>query len=281
MSISSQLVALVLDIGGRIDLPPIRYLYVPAFQPDPDKDAEFGLIGLADGSTGFFYAWLDDTQDRLQQALPELQRLVGSDPVSIAGLFNSADRLDRTVGLGAIGAISQHIFKVTGYALNTTTDSMGKQVFLPDDHVGLVGLFPSLVERLRRRGVALTVIEKKSELVQREGNYEVTLDPAKLSTCNKVLSTASVLLNDTLDEILSHCAHAEQVTIIGPSAGCLPDPLFKRGVDAIGGSVVTDLDGLLERLKNNLPWGNSVQKYVISRTEYPGVYKLLNMLRNL
>ena len=272
------MVTLVREIAGRVCLPKIQHVYTPKPQPDPDRDAEFGLIGLSDGSTGFFFAWLDNTLERLQHSFDDIQRLVGSDPIEAASLFESVDQLERTVGLGAISAISQHVFKMSRYALGSTTNSMGQQAYTLQDRVGLVGFFPSLVERLRHQGVSLVVIEQRPELVQKAEKFEVTLDSSVLSNCSKVLCTASVLLNDTLDEILSQCKNAQNVTIIGPMAGCLPDPLFERGVDIVGGSVVTDLDELLDRLKNGQPWGDAVNKYVIRKTDYPGAYKLLESL---
>ena len=45
-------------------------------------------------------------------------------------------------------------------------------------------------------------------------------------------------MNNSLDEILAHCSLAAFVSIIGPTAGYFPDPLFARGVDVVGGRVV-------------------------------------------
>lgn len=148
----------------------------------------------------------------------------------------------------------------------------------PSDHVGMVGFFPSLVQRLRDRGIPLTVIEKKPELVQNDAQFRVTLDPSALAACTHVLCTASTLVNDTLDDILSHCQSAAHVAVIGPSAGCLPDPLFARGVDTIGSSVVTDLTALLDHIHRQQAWGDTVAKYNIRRTDYPGIAALQKQL---
>ncbi|MBW2635814.1 MAG: hypothetical protein JRE14_17240 [Deltaproteobacteria bacterium] len=41
-----------------------------------------------------------------------------------------------------------------------------------------------------------------------------------------------------MDQILAHCSPDAFVSIIGPTAGYFPDPLFFRGVDVVGGRVV-------------------------------------------
>ena len=50
------------------------------------------------------------------------------------------------------------------------------------------------------------------------GNAAVSLDPARLRPCNKVLCTSTTILNNSLDEILSYCAPQAFVSIIGPTA---------------------------------------------------------------
>jgi uncharacterized protein (DUF4213/DUF364 family) len=273
LSIASDLVHLTTDIARRIAIPAIRHVYLPESEDNSDKDARFGLLALADDSTGFFYIRLDNTLERLKAAI-DPRHLVGRNAVELATWFDSTDDPRKPIGLGAINAISQHVFRRTGYKLEATADSMGALAFTPTDHVGMVGFFASLVQRLRRRGVAVTVIEKKPELVRTESDYTVTLDPSALGACTHVLCTASTLLNDTLDDLLVHCRSADQIAVIGPSVGCLPDPLFARGVDIVGGSTVKDFPTLLHRVHHNQPWREAVEKYSIRKADYPGVTAL-------
>lgn len=139
----------------------------------------------------------------------------------------------------------------------------------------MVGLFPSLSRRLRAQGVPLTVLELRADRVQREPGFEVTLDPGKLSRCNRVLCTASTLINGTLDAILAECAGAERVSLIGPSASCFPDPLLDRGIDVVAGARVTDAGTLRDRLVGGADWGGAVERYAIEASDYPGSDTLL------
>ncbi len=263
MSIVPEILALTRTIHDEFTLPRVGRVYVPPVRHDK-AHADFGLVVLDDGSAGLFYVSQEESLTRLRAATKETT--TGSPAWALARELNSHDAGRRGLAFGAISAITQHFLKRAGYK----TPSQRGMDFKPQDHVGMVGLFPTLVDHLRQRGIPLTVIEQRTELMQSEINFQVTLDAAQLNTCNKILCTAATLLNDTIDDILPHCADATWITVIGPSAGCLPDPLFVRGVHAVGGSRVIDADTLLARMQTGEPWRDSVEKYVLEAVQYPG-----------
>ncbi|NIX00505.1 MAG: hypothetical protein GWN13_20090, partial [Phycisphaerae bacterium] len=76
--------------------------------------------------------------------------------------------------------------------------------------------------------------------LQQDEAFEVTLSPERLKACNKIICTGTVLVNQTIDDLLPWFVNAEQISIVGPTVGCLPDPLFDRGITHLGGSVVLD-----------------------------------------
>ena len=263
MSIVPEILALTRTIHDEFTLPRVGRVYVPPVRHDK-AHADFGLVILDDGSAGLFYVSQQEPLSRLRDVTKETT--AGSPAWELAGELNSDDAGRRGLAFGAVSAITQYFLKRAGYKMPTRR-SMD---YTPQDHVGMVGLFPTLVDRLRQRGIPLTVIEQRTELMRSDTNFQVTLDPAQLVTCNKILCTAATLLNDTIDDILPHCTNATWITVIGPSAGCLPDPLFARGVHAVGGSRVIDADALLARMQAGEPWRDSVEKYVIEASQYPG-----------
>jgi len=103
----------------------------------------------------------------------------------------------------------------------------------------------------------------------------VTLDAAELAACSKVVSTSTLLLNDTLDRMLDHCRSAHWFAMVGPSAGCLPDALFARGVTLLGGSWVKDRVGFIDALKRGEPRSEFADKFVLTADSYPGFDALL------
>jgi uncharacterized protein (DUF4213/DUF364 family) len=263
MTIVPEILALTRTIHDEFPLPRVRRVYVPPVRHDK-AHADFGLVILDDGSAGLFYVSQEEPLSRLREATTGTT--TGSPAWELARVLNSHDAGRRGLAFGAVSAITQHFLKRAGYKIPTRRG----MDYTPQDHVGMVGLFPSLVDRLRQRRIPLTVIEQRTELMQSDTNFQVTLDPAQLSTCNKSLCTAATLLNDTIDDILPHCAGATWITVIGPSAGCLPDPLFARGVHAVGGSRVIDAEALLARMRSGEPWRDSVEKYVLEAGQYPG-----------
>jgi uncharacterized protein (DUF4213/DUF364 family) len=270
----ADLLGIIESVDQRLTVPTVARVYVPDPQPDPSRNAEFGVVSLMDGSAGLFYAWLGDSQAGLAERYAN-NSFVAMPAVELARYYAGADDNARSLGLAAISAISQFVIKSANYRLDTNTDSMAQLSFAPGDRVGMIGFFPSLVERLCSRGIAVIVIEKKKHLIRREDLLEVTLDSARLRTCNKILCTGATLINASLDAMLRYCDGAERLAMIGPTASCLPDVLFQRGFDVVGGALVVNLAVLLARQTAGQTFGDSVVKYCIRKEAYPGFQQLL------
>ncbi|MFZ1909755.1 MAG: DUF364 domain-containing protein, partial [Burkholderiales bacterium] len=177
--------------------------------------------------------------------------------------------------LAAINAVTQHVFRRAGYEPDLAANSIGSLQLKPGDRVGMIGFFPPLVPRVRELGLRLTVLELRAELVNEEPALTVTLDPKRLADCNKIVSTSTVLLNETLEEILFHCRHAQELALVGPSASCFPDPLFARGVTAMGGYWVLEPAVFMRRAAALEPWGDAGKKSSVQRSAFPGTRTLL------
>jgi uncharacterized protein (DUF4213/DUF364 family) len=134
----------------------------------------------------------------------------------------------------------------------------------------MVGHFPPLLQAVTASGARLTVLELRADLAGDHDGYRVTLDPAELQSCDKVLVTSTVLLNGTLDAVLANCSRASEIALIGPGAGCLPGALFARGVTAVGGLWVVDAPGLVAALSRGESWGRMARKFVLRRSDWPG-----------
>lgn len=275
MSVAEEILAGARRIASALGDPGVAGIHIPAWQENPGRDAEFCAVRLADGSVGTAYVLLEDTLARIQGR----RGAAPGSALELAQGFAAGDPVHRALGLAAINALSQALFRRAGFVPDFATNSLGSLDLGPGDRLGMIGLFPPLVERVRARGIPLTVIELQARLVREEPGFAVTLDPARLAACNKIVSTSTVLLNDSLDGVLEHARHAEQFVIIGPSAGCAPDPLFARGVTAVGGSLVTDADAFMRRAAAAEPWGDAARKYHIARDGYPGFAALLERAR--
>lgn len=277
MSFATELLDL-LDRFVQVAPPPrLKALHLPPAELAGTKQGEFCAVELEDGSLGLSYVLLGDTLDRLA-ASPDRFGLVGADALDAARRYVSGRGVERTLGFAAANALSRCFLDRVAYVPDTSGDSIGQLDPRPGDHVGMIGLFTPLIDRVVAAGAALTVVELKPELAGEHAGYRVTLDPEELGDCNKVLSTSTILLNDTLERMLACCSAAMTFAMIGPGAGCIPDPIFDRGVTLFGGSWIMDRRGFIDALASGGSWTAHARKFAISRDRYPGAEALLKRL---
>ncbi len=279
MSIRAELLSLVEQVDATIDVPDVCQVYIPEPRVAPDKDAEFGLVELEDGATGLFYAWLGASQDGISERFC-IEELIGAKAIDLARHFNGTDDIERSLGLAAINAITQSVFVRSDIGSRIAPDSMGGLSLVPGDRLGMVGNFPSLVRQAMAMDIPVTVVERKQHMLTQAEGICITLDPEALRDCNKIICTAATLINDSVDEMLNHCQHAEIVAMIGPSASFFPDPVFARGVAVVGGTRVLDPRSVISNQRLGQGLGRCAYRYTLSSDRYVGTPKLCAALRN-
>lgn len=183
---------------------------------------------------------------------------------------------EKTIGFAAANALTRCVFDRAGFRPGDSADSIGQMKPQPDEQIGMIGLFRSLLGRILESGARLTVVELNAALAGEGVGYRVTLDASELADCSKVVSTSTLLLNDTLDRMLAHCRNAGWFAMVGPSAGCLLDALFARGVTLLGGSWVSERQGFLDALRRGESRSEFAGKFVLTKGRYPGFDPLLN-----
>jgi uncharacterized protein (DUF4213/DUF364 family) len=274
MTIANELIALVEQAFAGRPAPRIRALHLPPASAAGSKNGEFCALELDDGALGLSYVLLDDTLAKLGSAECD-GTLAGADALTVARWYGSETDVRRTLGFAAINALTRAFFDRAGYAPPASADSTGLLEPQPGDHIGMIGFFTPLIGRIVAAGARLTVAELNPDFAGEHDGYRVTLDPEDLATCNKVLSTSTLLLNDSLERMLGACRSAGSFAMIGPSAGCLPDPLFARGVTLLGGSWIEDSSAFIDSLRSGDSWGRHTRKFAIRREAYPGFAPLL------
>ena len=276
-AITDLYVALAERIAARLGNPRVRALHLPPPERAAAKDAEFCAIELEDGSIGFSYVRIGAIEPLLR-ARPDAGAFAGMDAAELARGYAGGDPAGKALGFAAINALSQQLFSRANWTPPVADDSLGEIEPKAGEHIGMIGLFPPLIPRVNQAGARLTVLELRPELAREYAKFRVTLDPGELGSCEKVVSTCMVMLNDTLDAVLAACRNARHFAIVGPTAGCVPDPLFARGVDTIGGRRVVDAEGFRDAFRKGKKWGSFASKYVIARQDYPGIDWLLERI---
>lgn len=277
MRIADDISALLQQALAEQAVPRVRALHLPPADPPEGKTGEFAALELESGAVGLCFLLLDTTLGSVG-ALAEAVRGVDAremvawwaDPARAA-----ASPARAALGYAAVNALTRSVFDRAGFAPGPARDTIGGLDPQAGESVGMVGLFPPLVKQIVARGARLTVLELRPDLAGEREGYTVTLDPQAMRSCTQVLSTSTVLLNHSFDGVREVCQSAKRFVLVGPGAGCPPDPVFAQGVTAMAGSWIADPAALIEAITTGAPWGTSVQKSLLSRADYPGWAALL------
>jgi uncharacterized protein (DUF4213/DUF364 family) len=286
MSFAIEYLAQLEAFAARCALPRIRTLHLPPPSTEEDRDAnkganlgEFCALELDDGSLGLSYVLLDDALERLRSGEADFH-LAGADALAVARGYAQGSGIDKTIGFAAANALTRCLYDRAGFVPDASADSIGSIAPQAADHIGMIGLFKPLLGRILDSGARLTVVELNPELAGAQEGYLVTLDADALAGCDKVVSTSTLLLNDTLDRMLAACRNARWFAMVGPSAGCLPDALFARGVTLLGGNWILDPAGYVDAMKRGESTSAHAGKSAITPGRYPGFPVLLERLRS-
>lgn len=276
-SVADDLLGTLTRLSIRWPVPPVRQLHVPTRHDlAGEHGARFCAIELADGSFGLSYILLGNTLRELLAAhapgggLP----LAQADPLALAERLGDGNPVQRAIALAAANALTDSVWRRVGYEPPAAANSLGDVVLGPHDHLGMIGFFPPLVQRVTEAGGRLSVVEMNAAMVARQRRRYpqllIGVDRSLLASCNTVVGTSTMLLNDTLDDMLAAAPHAERFAVIGPSAGVWPDPLFARGVTLMGGTRVTDGAALTAAMAAGESWSHATRKFAIDRANWPG-----------
>ena len=270
MSTMTEMRDMALGLAARFAIPKVAgAVFPPFFTGGQPKDCEFMAIALEGGAGGLSYVLIPDSRAADYTALmPET--FVGRRPERYVEAFGGNDPLQNMLGLAAINAICQQVMRLTGVSPGSATDSLGLMQIGAGDRVGMVGFFPPLLKYFRDTDAELVIVEKNPQLIERYPKLHVTLDVKALNSCNKVLCTGTTVQNNTLEEVLLHCSAAEHISVLGPTAGYFPDPLFAHGVHVLGGRLVNDGLLLLELIAQRKPWGVATRKLCFEACHYDG-----------
>lgn len=265
------------DIAQRHPSPRVRRLHVPRRAPDAGAhDAEFCAIELEDGAFGLSYVLLGDTLQALLAAHGSAhgEPLAGADAMVLARRLADGSEVERAIALAAINAMTDSVWHRLGYEPPPASNSLGDIEHGPQDHLGMIGFFPPLVQRVAETGGRLSVVEMNPAMVERQRarypNINIGMDRSLLAACNTVVGTSTMLLNHTLDDMLAAAPHATRFAVIGPSAGLWPDALFERGVTLLGGTRITDGRAFTDAMARGESWRAATRKFAIARESWSG-----------
>lgn len=228
----------------------------------PPKAPPFSVVILENGAVGFSYNLFYRDEKAMQRYLEWDTGEIENRPVDeIISWLLSDDTLKKTAGLAALNALSQDFLNNNpgAYRMDSEKDLFDLLQLDNSTRLGVVGFFGPMMNMMLEKAGEMHVVELSGKLPEGSYPFPITDNPEALRGCDKALITATSVLNDTLPQIMPHCADAF-VVMMGPTAGFLPDTVFDLGVDAVGFTRVTDLDLFLERFSSGGKWGEATSK---------------------
>jgi uncharacterized protein (DUF4213/DUF364 family) len=206
------------------------------------KDVRAGLgytcVMLEDNSCGLAYTFRDELGEGCG-TLAEAGRLIGKSVLEIIPWAGSRHRLKAAIGLATINAVFNT--PQTEWDTGNVTTALDVR---PYSTFGMVGEFRPILNEVKKKTDNIYVFEQD---VSGDGTlYSSDTIPQHLPKCDVVVVTATSLINQTIDEVLSYCGNARQVCLVGPSTPLCPEVFRRSNVQLLAGSVVTNPQQILE-----------------------------------
>lgn len=201
---------------------PVRHVLVGPFWTAVVLDTEPSRCGLA--------STLRAEDHPAGPPVPEAGRLLERTGRELAEWLRSSNALRASIGMAAFNAL----LEVDAAAFPEVN---AREVILERGagrRIAVVGHFP-FVDRVRDAAAECWVME----MHPRPGDVPAGEADRVLPQADVVALTGTSLINHTFDDLIDLCRPDAFVLVLGPSAPLSP-LLFNAGVDAIGGTVVTD-----------------------------------------
>lgn len=227
------------------------------------KVSPFSVAIMENGAIGISYNLFHRDAEALERYRSwDMKDVIGKRAGDIIELFLTGDALEQTAGLAVLNALSQDFINTHPELYCIDADSTLFSLMRVDktSTVGLVGYFRPMMEKLLKEAGNVIVLEQSEVLLRESYPFTMTSDPTQLRECDKVLITATTVLNDSLPDLVPYCAKADFTAVMGPTAGFLPDALFDLGLDAVGYSRVENSKLFIHNFSNGIKWEGATRK---------------------
>jgi uncharacterized protein (DUF4213/DUF364 family) len=158
------------------------------------------------------------------------------------------------IRLAVLNALSVPFFEGGRYCVDTSGDLSGIPSLFRNRRICMVGAIIPLLKKLKDLGPAeVTIIDRKKETREEaEAGYGIFVPPERtaetLARCETAVFTGAAIANGSIEELISLVPGDAAMAVVGPTAGFVPEPLFRRNAAMVGTVVVTDIDQALEVL---------------------------------
>jgi len=196
-------------------------------------------VMLEGGQMGVSHSLLSEMAPSCCQIITQAGRLAGRKALELLHLASSWDLGERVVGVATMNALSQIVLKAHPDRYVTEGGNLIDLLEVGrDDVVVMVGLIKPFISTLRTKAEQFYVLERGS--LREEGVLPDAACEEIVPKADVVIITGSSLANGTIDRLLELSGNARTIALVGPTVGCVPDPLFRRRVHYASGIKIHD-----------------------------------------
>ena len=192
------------------------------------KKTDRGLVGIATLGKGDL---LGETNLLRNTTDKRLVSVFAEGPV-VLGLLDSEKIMERAVGLATANALANSMKE--GILEGDTLEHLR---ILPEDKVGMVGLFAPVLPRLKKKTPSVLIFEQDTDrdgdLLPEEEAYRL------LPRCDVAMITSTSIVNRTIDRLLDAVHACREVALLGASTPLLREPFAHTPVTVLSGVVFT------------------------------------------
>jgi uncharacterized protein (DUF4213/DUF364 family) len=164
-----------------------------------------------------------------------IPELLGSD---LPGPFGSVIRL------AILNALSVPYLENGRYTVSPGDDLSACSKLFAGKRICMVGAIIPLLKRLHELGAAEIAVVDQKEETRLEASLgkvvPVSEIEASLARCQTAVFTGASIANGTIETLLGYVPADAAIAVVGPTAGFVPEPLFRRKVALVGTVLVTD-----------------------------------------
>ena len=205
----------------------------------------YTFVELNNGTMGVCFTPRSDSESCAHY--PRAGTLAKKHILELTELMLSQQPLEKCVGIAAVNAVSQVImahdpdhYRFSGTAFLN---------LLPFDDqrlkVGMLGNIGPFVPFLLKHASSLTIVDNNPALFPgfQVNGYIISRNIADLVDVDVLIITGSSAAVGDFDQVIESAKSARFIGVVGPSAGWLPDPAFRRGVHVVAATKIIDISG--------------------------------------
>lgn len=183
--------------------------------------------------------------------------------------------LRKTLGIATLNALSSECFSKQStnvYDYLNDTNSFDEIDFSIVKKAVVVGALVPIIKTLKKSEIDFTILEQdKRTLKEDELEFYLPSERADevIPNADLVVITGVTILNGTLEGLLKLVKENAQVIVTGPTVPLIPTIFFDKKVSAIGGTIVTKPDDVLNIISEGGSgyhfFGKSADRWVIKK----------------